>query len=109
MRAARQEEDERALLASALGVTDIHPAKLLLAIKECQDRLGSLGKEGQQLRAAVQEKDRLALELQGQAAKLNRSVQEAQEASKTAAYEKEEYKFLLNNLRDQFSEVRRQH
>lgn len=71
----RQEEDERALMADALGVTDFHPAKLLLAIKELQDRIDALVKERQQLQAAVQDKDRLSLDLQAQIAKSSRIAQ----------------------------------
>jgi uncharacterized small protein (DUF1192 family) len=48
-------------MANALAVTDSHPAKLLLAIKERQDRIDALGRECQQLKAAVQDKDRLSL------------------------------------------------
>ena len=62
-------------MADALGVTDFHPAKLLLAIKELQDRIDALVKERQQLQAAVQDKDRLSLDLQAQIAKSSRIAQ----------------------------------
>jgi hypothetical protein len=75
LRTVRQEEDERALMANALGVTDSHPAKLVLAIKERQDRMDALARECQQLRAAVQDKDKLSLELQAQVAKSGRIAQ----------------------------------
>jgi hypothetical protein len=53
LRGVRQEEDERALMATALSVSDTHPAKLLLAIKERQDRIDAASRECQELRAAV--------------------------------------------------------
>jgi hypothetical protein len=40
---------------------------------------------------------------------MSESQKDAQEYSKTAQYEKEEYKFLLNNLRDQVIEMKKQH
>ena len=62
-RAVRQEEDERALMAAALAVADSHPAKLLLAIKERQERAEALGRECEDLRAALGEQERVSVEL----------------------------------------------